>query len=75
MPVVFQKSVVDADKYNALKSEHPDLNGFQVSESFYKIPAGWLIEKAGWKGKQVGRCGVHHKQALSTCKPWRCNWY
>ncbi len=60
----FKNPVVDADKYNALKSEHPDLNGFQVSESFYKIPAGWLIEKAGWKGKQVGRCGVHHKQAL-----------
>lgn len=60
----FKNPVVAVDKYNALKSQHADLSGFQVSEGLYKIPAGWLIEKAGWKGKQVGRCGVHHKQAL-----------
>jgi len=60
----FKNPVVDADKYNSLKSEYPDLNGFQVSDDFYKVPAGWLIEKAGWKGKRIGNCGVHHKQAL-----------
>ncbi|HDP76539.1 MAG TPA: UDP-N-acetylmuramate dehydrogenase [Bacteroidales bacterium] len=60
----FKNPIVDADKYTMLKVRHADLNGFQVSESFYKIPAGWLIEKAGWKGKQMGECGVHHKQAL-----------
>ncbi|MDZ7739795.1 MAG: hypothetical protein U5K32_12160 [Bacteroidales bacterium] len=30
----------------------------------YKVPAAWLIEKAGWKGRQVGRAAVHHRQAL-----------
>jgi len=60
----FKNPIVDSDTYLSLKSNHADLNGFQVSESFYKIPAGWLIEKAGWKGKRVGKCGVHQNQAL-----------
>ncbi len=60
----FKNPMVDSDTYLFLKSNHADLNGFQVSESFYKIPAGWLIEKAGWKGKRVGKCGVHQNQAL-----------
>lgn len=60
----FKNPIVEADVYNSLKTKYPDLGGFQVSDSFYKVPAGWLIEKAGWKGKSLGRCGVHHRQAL-----------
>lgn len=60
----FKNPIVNADIYHSLKSQNPDLNGFQVSDDFYKVPAGWLIEKAGWKGKRIGNCGVHHKQAL-----------
>ncbi len=60
----FKNPVVGPDAYIHLKKIYPDIPAFKISDDYYKIPAGWLIEKAGWKGKRIGSCGVHERQAL-----------
>ena len=59
----FKNPVVTADHYERLKAEYPDLVAYPVPDG-YKLAAGWLIERAGWKGRNKGRCGVYAKQAL-----------
>ena len=60
----FKNPVISIEKYEGLKQNFPDIPNYQVSSSTTKIPAGWLIEKAGFKGKRFGNYGVHKKQAL-----------
>jgi len=50
--------------YKTLLKKYPALPSFPVSAARVKIPAGWLIEKAGFKGKKIGPVGMHDKQAL-----------
>lgn len=59
----FKNPVIENEKYQALKNEYPTLSGYNTSNGV-KIPAGWLIEQAGWKGKQIGNVATHHAQAL-----------
>jgi len=59
----FKNVYVDSKKLAELKLEYPDVPSFE-EDGEIKIPAGWLIEKCGWKGKRVGNVGVHDKQAL-----------
>ena len=59
----FKNPVVGEDHYQRLKADHPDIVAYPVKEG-YKLAAGWLIERAGWKGRDMGRCGVYEKQAL-----------
>ena len=47
-----------------LKAEFPDLPGYPVGQMATKVPAGWLIERCGWKGFERDGIGVHKNQAL-----------
>ena len=60
----FKNPVVEAAIANKLKDQYDLMPLFPVSEERTKIPAGWLIEQCGWKGKRKGNAGVHDKQAL-----------
>lgn len=60
----FKNPVITKIQYQSLLQSFSDMPSYPVSESEVKIPAGWLIEKAGFKGKRFGDYGVHKKQAL-----------
>jgi UDP-N-acetylmuramate dehydrogenase len=60
----FKNPVVPVQVYDHIAKDFNHAPCFPVNESEVKIPAGWLIEAAGWKGKVIDRCGVHSKQAL-----------
>ncbi len=59
----FKNPVVDVAHFNLLKTQFPDIRGFEQYNGI-KVPAAWLIEQCGWKGKRVGHTGSHAKQAL-----------
>ena len=60
----FMKPVVSREKFEALLADYPLMPHYFVDEEHEKIPAGWMIDQCGWKGRMVGRAGVHGKQAL-----------
>lgn len=56
----FKNPIVDDDTFRRLKQEHPDMPAYPGN----KLSAGWLIDRAGWKGRTMGRAGVWPRQAL-----------
>lgn len=60
----FKNPEIPKAQFDALKALHPSLPGYVVDDTTMKLPAGWLIEQAGWKGKRLGNYGVHAAQAL-----------
>ena len=60
----FMNPVIAKSAFNALQAQYPQMPHYYVSETEEKVPAGWLIDQCGWKGKQIGNAGVHDKQAL-----------
>ena len=60
----FKNPIISAEQFSILKSNFPEAPSYRISDSEIKVPAGWLIEKAGFKGKRFEDCGVHDKQAL-----------
>ncbi|WP_431165507.1 UDP-N-acetylmuramate dehydrogenase [Tenacibaculum halocynthiae] len=60
----FKNPVISSSHFEKLKNKFPEIPHYIISESSIKIPAGWLIEQSGFKGKRFGNYGVHEKQAL-----------
>lgn len=60
----FMNPVISKDHFTMLHEKYPNIPHYYVSETEEKVPAGWLIEQCGWKGKRIGNAGVHDKQAL-----------
>lgn len=60
----FKNPVVDEAVYRRLREQHPDMPEAHASAEGCKLSAGWLIDRAGWKGRTLGRAGVWPQQAL-----------
>ena len=60
----FKNPVISKIEFEQLRVNFPEIPGYIVTDEEIKVPAGWLIEKAGFKGKKFGNYGVHDKQAL-----------
>ena len=60
----FMNPIVSREKYEALAATYENMPHYPVDAAHEKIPAGWMIDQCGWKGKKMGRAGVHDKQAL-----------
>lgn len=60
----FKNPIISISKYQALLENFTEMPQYAVSEDLVKVPAGWLIERAGFKGKSLGNYGVHKNQAL-----------
>ena len=63
----FKNPIVLREDYNELKQEWAEIPCYPYSADEVKIPAGWLIEKCGWKGKKIGNIGCHKDHALVIC--------
>ena len=60
----FKNPVVPEALATRIKAQHPDMPAYPAGEGLVKLAAGWLIEKAGWKGHRANGHGVHDRQAL-----------
>jgi len=60
----FKNPIIPKSQFERLQKEFSDIPSYPVSANQVKVPAGWLIEKAGLKGKSFGNYGIHEKQAL-----------
>ncbi|MEO6168399.1 MAG: UDP-N-acetylmuramate dehydrogenase [Chitinophagales bacterium] len=60
----FKNPVVTKKQFNELIAKHPLMPNYSQKNGEVKIPAGWLIEQCGWKGKVIGHTGAHKTQAL-----------
>ena len=60
----FMNPIISRVQFEALLAEYPQMPHYVVDAERVKIPAAWMIDQCGWKGKRLGNAGVHDKQAL-----------
>jgi UDP-N-acetylmuramate dehydrogenase len=60
----FMNPIVGREQYERLATEYEGMPHYEVDADRVKIPAGWMIDQCGWKGRSMGRAGVHDRQAL-----------
>jgi UDP-N-acetylmuramate dehydrogenase len=60
----FKNPIISSTHFKELIKKFPSIKSYPVSDQEVKVPAGWLIESLGWKGKRVGNTGSHQNQAL-----------
>ena len=60
----FMNPIISRKHFEALLVDYPLMPHYEVDAESIKIPAAWMIDQCGWKGKRLGRAGVHDKQAL-----------
>jgi UDP-N-acetylmuramate dehydrogenase len=60
----FKNPIASLNQLELIKKKYPNVVNYEINENEFKIAAGWLIERAGWKGKKFNNYGVHEKQAL-----------
>lgn len=60
----FKNPIVSTDHYLKLREQYPQLVAYPHGDEAYKLAAGWLIDRCGWKGRRLGTAGVHDRQAL-----------
>ncbi|RPD98242.1 UDP-N-acetylmuramate dehydrogenase [Aureibaculum marinum] len=60
----FKNPVISNKAFTKLQKEHSEVPHYKVSDTEIKVPAGWLVEQCGFKGKRIGNTGSHKNQAL-----------
>lgn len=60
----FMNPIVSLDIFHQIQDQYPNVPFYEVDANHVKVPAGWMIEQCGWKGKALGSAAVHDKQAL-----------
>ena len=60
----FKNPVISKEQFLELQKIYPTIPSYKISDTEIKVPAGWLVEQCGFKGKRYGDAGVHEKQAL-----------
>ena len=60
----FKNPIISKEKLNWIEKHHRDVPSYKIDRDYFKIPAAWLIETAGLKGKKFGKFGIHKSQPL-----------